>query len=184
MTSHGETSKKAKTKKKKISFMKNQNIMFIRSARLFRLLPALAVIALIAVLMQVTLPSARADFNLASLSGSYADGAAGFSSITNQPAHTISAYEPVSGVGLWTFCDGNGNVTANLVLNNGGHVVHPNFTGTYTVNANGTGTINWLSLGTPRRRTFVIGDGGNQVKWVEDDVPATGGVVGGGVVKQ
>ena len=71
--------------------------------------------ALIAVIMQVTGPSARADFNLASLSGGYADGASGFSSITNQPAHTISAYEPVSGVGLWTF-DGNGNVTANLVL--------------------------------------------------------------------
>ncbi|SRR6266480_3305529 len=106
--------------------MKNQNIMFIRRARLFRLLPALAVIALIAVLMQVTLPSARADFNLASLSGSYADGASGFSSITNQPAPTISAYEPVSGVGLWTF-DGNGSVTANLVLNNGGHVVRPDF---------------------------------------------------------
>jgi len=163
--------------------MKNQNIGFTRSARLFRLVPALAVTALIALIMQVTGPSARADFNLASLSGSYADGTSGFSSITNQPAHTISAYEPVSGVGLWTF-DGNGNVTANLVLNNGGHVVHPNFTGTYTVNANGTGTINWVSFGTPRRRTFVIGDGGNQVKWVADDVPSTGGVVGGSMVKQ
>ena len=78
----------------------------------------------------------------------------------------------------------NGNVTANLVLNNAGHVVHPNFTATYTVNANGTGTISWVSFGTPRRRTFVIGDGGNQVKWVADDVPSTGGVVGGTMVKQ
>src|SRR5437016_3729144 len=161
--------------------MKNQNIGFTRSACLFRLVPALAVTALIAVIMQVTGPSARADFNLASLSGSYADGASGFSAIPGRP--TNSAYEPVSGVGLWTF-DGNGSVTAMLVLNNGGHVVHPNFTGTYTVNADGTGAINWVSFGTPRRRTFVIGDGGNQVKWVEDHVPSTGGVIGGSMVKQ
>ena len=164
--------------------MKNQNIGLTRSARLFRSGPALAVTALIAVIMQVTGPSARAEFNLASLSGGYADGTSGFSSITNQPAHTISAYEPVSGVGLWTF-DGNGNVTANLVLNNGGHVVHPNFTGTYTVNANG---YRHHQLGviwdTEKASLFVIGDGGNQVKWVEDDVPSIGGVVGGTMVKQ
>src|SRR5438552_7171151 len=163
--------------------MKNQNIGFTRSTRLFRLVPALAITALIAVIMQVTVPSARADFNLASLSGSYADGVSGFSSISGQPAPSITAYEPVSGVGLWTL-DGNGIVTASLTLNNAGHVVHPNFTGTYTVNADGTGAINWVSFGTPRSRTFVIGDGGNQVKWVEDDVPATGAVTGGTMVKQ
>ena len=75
--------------------MKNQNIGFTRSARLFRLVPALAVTALIAVIMQVTGPSARADFNLASLSGSYADGASGFSSITNQPAQPSAHMSPL-----------------------------------------------------------------------------------------
>ncbi len=163
--------------------MKNQNSGFTGSVRLFRLVPALAVTALIAVVMQVTVPSARADFSLASLSGSYADGASGFTAIPDRPGLPLSANVPVSGVGLWTF-DGNGSVTAMLVLNNAGHVVHPNFTGTYTVNPDGTGSINWVSFGIPRRRTFVIGDGGNQVKWVEDDVPSSGAVVGGTMVKQ
>ena len=84
----------------------------------------------------------------------------------HEPASTaISAYGPVYDAGLWTF-DGAGSFTARLVLNFGGGVVlnaswSPNFTGTYTVNANGTGTMT-VSFGTPEGAHFVIGDGGNQ----------------------
>jgi len=64
--------------------MKNQNIGFTRSARLFRLVPALAVTALIAVIMQVTGPSApianfsrcTGSFRLALKSGYRADRSA------------------------------------------------------------------------------------------------------------
>src|SRR6266478_793837 len=168
--------------------MKNQNIMFTRSvpklskARLFRSVLALGVVALI---MQVSLPRAQA-YDLSSLNGSYADSFSGFAPLSpggpNRPV-PIDAYGPVYEAGLYTF-DGAGSFTARLVLNFGGGVIlnaswSQNVTGTYTVNANGTGTITW----TDHRRHFVIGDGGNELKYVGTD-PNTGIVVGGSMVKQ
>ena len=168
--------------------MKNQNIMFTRSipnmskARLFRSVLALAGVALI---MQVSLPRAQA-YDLSSLNGSYADSLSGFAPLSpggpNRPV-PIDAYGPVYEAGLYTF-DGAGSFTASLVFNFGGGVIlnaswSQNVTGTYTVNANGTGTMTW----TDHRRHFVIGAGGNELKYVGTD-PNTGIVVGGSMVKQ
>ena len=161
--------------------MKNQNIMFTRSipnmskARLFRSVLALAGVALI---MQVSLPRAQA-YDLSSLNGSYADSFAGFAPPTPQ----ANSYGPVYEAGLYTF-DGAGGFTARNVLNFGGGIIlnaswSATFTGTYTVNANGTGTMTW----TDHRRHFVIGAGGNELKYVGTD-PNTGIVVGGSMVKQ
>jgi hypothetical protein len=154
--------------------MKNRNINLTRSilqrrkARLFRLVPALGVIALVAVIMEASVPSAQADgFTLASLNGAYADSGSGFAGRTGVPVASAWA---ASGAGLFTF-DGAGQFTANLVLNNAGMTIHLNLTGTYTVNADGTGTIDWVSFGTPRSRFFAIGDGGNQVRYVQTDTP-------------
>jgi hypothetical protein len=162
--------------------MKNQNIMFTRSvpkmskARLFRSVLALGVVALI---MQVSLPCAQA-YDLSSLNGSYADSGSGFAGRTGVPVASAWA---ASGAGLFTF-DGAGNFAATLVLNNAGITIQRNPTGTYTVNADGTGTIAWTSFGTPISRFFVIGDGGNQVRYVQTDNPPTGAVFGGTMVKQ
>ncbi len=162
--------------------MKNQNIMFTRSipnmskARLFRSVLALGVLALI---MQVSLPRAQA-YDLSSLNSSYADSGSGFAGRTGVP---VSSAWAASGAGLFTF-DGAGNFTATLVLNNAGITIQRNPTGTYTVNADGTGTIAWTSFGTPISRFFVIGDGGNQVRYVQTDNPPTGAVFGGTMVKQ
>ena len=168
--------------------MKNQNIMFTRSvpkiskARLFRSVLALGVVALI---MQISLPRAQA-YDLSSLNGSYADSLSGFSPLSpggpNRPV-SISAYGPMDEAGLWTF-DGAGSFTASLVFNFGGGIIlntswSQNVTGTYTVNTNGTGTMTW----TDHRRHFVIGAGGNELKYVGTD-PNTGIVVGGSMVKQ
>jgi hypothetical protein len=161
--------------------MKKQ-IMFTRSvpkmskARLFRSVLALGVVALI---MQVSLPCAQA-YDLSSLNGSYADSGSGFAGRTGVPVASAWA---ASGAGLFTF-DGAGNFTATLVLNNAGITIQRNPTGTYTVNADGTGTIAWTSFGTPISRFFVIGDGGNQVRYVQTDNPPTGAVFGGTMVKQ
>src|SRR6478609_4098481 len=119
--------------------MKNQNIMFTRSAlkmskaRLFRSVLALGVVALI---MQVSLPRAQA-YDLSSLNGSYADSFSGFAPPTPQ----ANRYGPVYEAGLYTF-DGAGGFTARLVFNFGGGAIlnaswSQNGTGTYTVNANG-----------------------------------------------
>ena len=162
--------------------MKNQNIMFTRSvpkmskARLFRSVLALAVVALI---MHVSLPRAQA-YDLSSLNGSYADSFAGFAPPTPQ----ANSYGPVYEAGLYTF-DGAGSFTASLVFNFGGGVIlnaswSQNVTGTYTVNANGTGT---MTLTGDHRRHFVIGAGGNELKYIGTD-PTGGDVVGGSMVKQ
>ena len=162
--------------------MKNQNIMFTRSvpkmskARLFRSVLALGVVALI---MQVSLPRAQA-YDLSSLNGSYADSGSGFAGRTGVP---VSSAWAASGAGLFTF-DGAGNFTATLVLNNAGITIQRNPTGTYTVNADGTGTIAWTSFGTPISRFFVIGDVGKQLRYVQTDNPPTGAVFGGSMVKQ
>lgn len=156
--------------------------MFARSvpkmskARLLRSVLALGVLALI---MQVSLPRAQA-YDLSSLNSSYADSGSGFAGRTGVP---VSSAWAASGAGLFTF-DGAGNFTATLVLNNAGITIQRNPTGTYTVNADGTGTIAWTSFGTPISRFFVIGDGGNQVRYVQTDNPPTGAVFGGTMVKQ
>ena len=41
-----------------------------------------------------------------------------------------------------------------------------NLTGTYTVNADGTGTMTFAGI---RRRHFVIGAGGNELKYIDTD---------------
>jgi hypothetical protein len=167
--------------------MKNQNIMFTRSvpkmskARLFRSVLALGVVALI---MHVSLPRAQA-YDLSSLNGSYADSYAGFFPPGPPPPVPvrISAYGPVYEAGLWTF-NGAGSFTARLVFNFSGLVLNDswsqNVTGTYTVNADGTGT---MTLTGDHRRHFVIGAGGNELKYVGTD-PTDGIVVGGSMVKQ
>ena len=162
--------------------MKNQNITFTRSvpkmskARLFRSVLALGVVTLI---MHVSLPRAQA-YDVASLNGAYADSGSGFAGRTGVP---VSSAWAASGAGLFTF-DGAGNFTATLVLNNAGITIQRNRTGTYTVNADGTGTIAWTSFGTPISRFFVIGDGGKQLRYVQTDNPPTGAVFGGSMVKQ
>jgi hypothetical protein len=162
--------------------MKSQNVTFTRSvskmskARLFRSVLALGLLAFI---MQVSLPRAQA-YDLSSLNSSYADSGSGFAGRTGVPVASAWA---ASGAGLFTF-DGAGNFTATLVLNNAGITIQRNPTGTYTVNADGTGTIAWMSFGTPISRFFVIGDGGNQLRYVQTDNPPTGAVFGGTMVKQ
>src|SRR6266480_7177938 len=167
--------------------MKNQNTMFTRSvpkmskARLFRSVLALGVVALI---MHVSLPRAQA-YDLSSLNGSYAGSFSGFTPIGPHPPpvlRPISVYAPEYAAGLWTF-DGAGGFTALLVFNFGDGLIFGdnwdlNLTGTYTVNANGTGT---MTLPFGHRLHFVIGAGGNELKYIGT---AASEVTAGSMVKQ
>ena len=170
--------------------MKNQNIIFTRTnagilkARLFRSALVLGIIALI---LQVSVPRAQA-FDLSSLNGNYADS---YQALVPANAHqvlpAITTYSPYYTVALWTF-DGAGGFTGRLVLNFGGGVIantdfNQNITGTYTVNANGTGTMNWTGGGLPRQRHFVIGDGGKQLKYIASST-TEGHLYSGTMVKQ
>jgi hypothetical protein len=168
--------------------MKNQNIMFTGSipqmsqARLIRSVLALGLLALI---MQVSLPGAQA-YDLSSLNGSYAGSFSGFTPIGPAPPpgvlRPISGYAPEYAAGLWTF-DGAGGFTGLLVFNFGGGIIFGdnwdlNLTGTYTVNANGTGT---MTLPFGHRLHFVIGAGGNELKYIGT---AASEVTAGSMVRQ
>ena len=175
--------------------MKNRNIVFTRSvpkvskARLFRSVLALGVVALI---MQVSLPRAEA-YDLSSLNGSYADSFSGFHPVSpGSPGGPLPHPLPINSfgafyeVGLYTF-DGAGGFTARATFNfSGGHIVNadwslnPLFTGTYSVNADGTGAMTWVGS---HRRNFVIFDDGKQLKYIGTD-PDTGILTGGSMVKQ
>ena len=174
--------------------MKNQNIVFTRSvpkmskARLFRSVLALGVVALI---MQVSLPRAQA-YDLSSLNGSYADSFSGFHPVGDgppggpHPPHPmpINSFGAMYEVGLYTF-DGAGGFMARAVFNFSGGVLFGagwdlNLPGTYTVNADGTGTMTLAGL---HRSHFVIGAGGNELKYIGTD-PDTGIITSGSMVKQ
>src|SRR4029077_14639640 len=161
--------------------MKNQNIMFtgttpnMRKARLVRSALALGIVALI---MQLSVPGTQA-FDLSSLNGNYSDS---YQALVPANGHQvlppISTYSPYYVVAMWTF-DGAGGLTGRLVLNfGGGLIANPDFlpilTGSYTVDATGTGTMNWMVGNDPARRHFVIGNGGNELKYISTG--ATNGV--------
>ena len=137
--------------------------------------------------MHVSPPRAEA-YDLSSLNGSYAESFVGFHPIGHVPLgvlHPINGYAAEYEVGLYTF-DGAGGFTARAAFNfssgvifNADWSVNPLFTGTYTVNADGTGTM----IFQEHRRNFVIGAGGNELKYIGTD-PDTGIVVAGSMVKQ
>jgi hypothetical protein len=169
--------------------MKNQNMMFTGTIptwkpRLVRSALALVIAALI---IHVSVLRAQA-FDLSSLNGNYADSWQVLGPANdNRVLPPISTYSPYLTVALWTF-DGAGSFTGNLVFNVGGGVIlNPEFlpivTGSYTVNANGTGTMNWMGGGLARQRHFVIGDGGNQVKYIASST-TEGHLYSGTMVKQ
>jgi len=150
-------------------------------ARLFRSILALGVVALI---MHVSPPRAEA-YDLSSLNGSYAGSFSGLTPINqNRPPAltTISHFAPEYAAGLWTF-DGAGGFTGLLVFNFGNGLIigdnwDLNLTGTYTVNANGTGT---MTLPFGHRLHFVIGAGGNELKYIST---AASEVTAGSMVRQ
>ena len=170
--------------------MQNQNVMFkglvpyMSKVRLVRSALALGIVALI---LQVSVPRVQA-FDLSSLNGNYSDS---YQALVPANAHhvlpPISSYSPYYVVALWTF-DGAGSLTGRLVLNfGGGLIANPDFlpiiTGSYTVDSNGTGTMNWMVGNDPARRHFVIGNGGNELKYIS--TAATNGVQSlGTMVKQ
>ena len=171
--------------------MKNQNIIFtgiipqMSKARLVRSTLALGIVALF---MQVSVPRAQA-FDLSSLNGNYADSSESFVPANpNKSLAPISTYAPYNTVSLWTF-DGAGGLTGSSVVNFGGGDIAntdflPNVTGTYAVNANGTGSLTFTTvIGSQHRRHFVIGAGGNELKYIGTD-PTTGILSSGTMVKQ
>ena len=111
--------------------------------------------------------SARAgSFSINDVSGNYVEFADGWAF-----GNGVVNFDPVSQVGLVTFTPATATFHADWIIRTGGTntQAHPN--GTYTVDANGHGTMTWL--GGSRHRDFYIVNGGAELKWIITDPPGT-----------
>src|SRR5262249_4076713 len=124
-------------------------------------------IAAVTALALAVAPAARAQGTTCSnrtLNGTFADTDIGF--LTAPPAMA----GPFAGVSRQTY-DGNGNLTGTGFGNINGTIVAITQKGTYTVNADCTGTytVQVSPLGITVHGYFVIADGGNELRILVTD---------------
>jgi hypothetical protein len=112
--------------------------------------------------------SARADFSINDVSGNYVWHGEGWDA--GQGSHQV----PLSAVGLITYTPATGTFHVDLFLRINGTTFENVRDGTYTVDANGHGTMTWLSgSGATKHIDFYIVNGGAELKWINTD-PGTG----------
>jgi len=99
----------------------------------------------------------------ATLKGTFAHNASGF--VTSPPPAV-----PLASVSTITF-DGNGALSETGIISLNGNIVPATGTGTYTVNADCTGTfaVQIPPLGITGHTFFVIDDSGNELQIIETD---------------
>ena len=113
--------------------------------------------------------SARAgSFSINDVSGNYVEFADGWAF-----GNGVVNFDPISQVGLVTFTPATGTFHEDLIIRSAGTNIqlHPN--GTYTVDANGHGTMTWMGMNGPKHRDFYIVNGGAELKWIITDPPGT-----------
>ena len=112
--------------------------------------------------------SARArPFSVDDVSGNYVEFADGWAFGDGVD------YDPISQVGFVTFTPATATFHEDLFIRSAGTNIqlHPN--GTYTVDANGHGTMTWTGMNGPKHRDFYIVNGGAELKWIITDPPGT-----------
>ena len=114
--------------------------------------------------------SARADFSINDVSGNYVWHAEGWDLGGTNGKQSV----PLSAVGLITYTLATGTFHSDLFLRINGTQFHNLRDGTYTVDANGHGTMTWLSgSGNTKHIDFYIVNGGAELKWIDTDPPGT-----------
>ena len=108
------------------------------------------------------------SFSINDVSGNYVELADGWAF-----GHGVVNFDPVSQVGLVTFTPATGTFHEDLIIRDAGTILHPIFDGTYTVDANGHGTMTWTGMNGPKHRDFYIVNGGAELKWIITDPPST-----------
>jgi len=116
--------------------------------------------------------SARADYSINDVSGDYVWHAEGWDvGQGNSGNHPV----PLSAVGLVTYTPATGTFHVDLNVRFNGENSENLRDGTYTVDANGHGTMTWLSgSGLTKHIDFYIVNGGAELKWINTDPPGTG----------
>src|SRR5213592_4428632 len=110
--------------------------------------------------------SARADYSINDVSGVYVWHAEGWDLGGTNGKQSV----PLSAVGLITYTPATGTFHSDLILRLNGTQFHNLRDGTYTVDANGHGTMTWLSgSGNTKHIDFYIVNGGAELKWIDTD---------------
>src|SRR5689334_15924810 len=123
---------------------------------------AIGAVAALAMVLAPTAKAERKPCSVATLKGSFARTDTGF--VTAPPA--IAG--PLAAVSLMTF-DGNGGFTSVGMGGLNGNVTAATSTGTYTVNADCTGTYTGVSSGRTGHAFFVIAAGGDEIHILPTD---------------
>ena len=114
--------------------------------------------------------SARADFSINDVSGNYVWHGEGWTS----GGTNGKQIDPNSAVGLITYTPATGTFHVDLILRVNGTNLENLRDGTYTVDANGHGTMTWLTgSGATQHIDFYIVNGGAELKWIftPPDIP-------------
>jgi hypothetical protein len=113
--------------------------------------------------------SAWADFSINDVAGNYVWHGEGWDA-----GQGNTKIVPLSAVGLITYTPATGTFHVDLILRVNGTNLENLRDGTYTVDANGHGTMTWLSgSGNTKHIDFYIVNGGAELKWIDTDPPGT-----------
>lgn len=121
----------------------------------FPTLPTVAVVLFTSFFLLGLAPEIRAQCSVATLSGTYGYTASG----------SAIGIGPVVSAGVWTF-DGAGNFTLVDTESLNGTIIRRNLTGTYTVQANCTGSFTFSAGNTD---DVVVVGGGAEVLLIDTD---------------
>ena len=114
--------------------------------------------------------AAVGSFSINDVSGNYVWHAEGWDLGGTNGKQSV----PLSAVGLITYTPATGTFHVDLILRLNGTNFENLRDGTYTVDANGHGTMTWLSGGGDTRHIdFYIVNGGAELKWIDTDPPPT-----------
>jgi len=114
--------------------------------------------------------AASASYSINDVSGNYVWHAQGWDLGGINGKQSV----PLSAVGLITFTPATGTFHAYWIARFYGESANVAHDGTYTVDANGHGTMTWISAsGNARQYDFYIVNGGAQLKYILTDPPGT-----------
>src|SRR5215470_7741795 len=153
--------------------MKNSNITKNRTRIALLLVLAASIISL-APAFSTSAMAASASYSINDVSGNYVDHGDGFTVANIGNPKNITNPVPFNQVGLITFTPATGTFHAYWIARFYGESADVAHDGTYTVDANGHGTMTWISAsGNARQYDFYIVNGGAQLKYILTDPPGT-----------
>jgi hypothetical protein len=122
---------------------------------------------------------AQSGFAECSLNGAYGFEYTGLVAFKSTPGR-IDDYNPLAAAGIWTFHgDGTFDATDTITLN--GNVVSRQYSGTYSINPDGTGSAQFTAAGLTHARNLVIVSQGGKVEFIQTE---PGYLVVGTMIKQ